>query len=171
MTMKKTYIMLVAVIAASPLFAEIEMGAPFTDGAVLQRGMKVPVWGKVTPPISKMDDGLDPEEKEHHFGIARYDFSPKPSFQAIAVFASLFANKRAVSSYSPAKDAYVLTCGEKCATVTAIWSVAPTKIEIDWFAPRENLVMLDWQGRRLDVPSGEKLCLDACEMPVYFIEK
>ena len=54
MTMKKTYIMLVAVIAASPLFAEIEMGAPFTDGAVLQRGMKVPVWGKVTPPISKM---------------------------------------------------------------------------------------------------------------------
>jgi sialate O-acetylesterase len=30
------------------------MGAPFTDGAVLQRGMKVPVWGKVTPPMSKM---------------------------------------------------------------------------------------------------------------------
>ena len=118
-----------------------------------------------------MDDGLDPEEKEHHFGIVRHDFSPKPSFQAIAVFASLFANKRTVSSCSPAKDAYVLTCGEKCATVTAIWSVAPTKVEIDWFAPRENLVMLDWQGRRLDVPSGEKLCLDACEMPVYFIEK
>lgn len=30
-----------------PVFAEIRMGAPFTDGAVLQRGMKVPVWGKV----------------------------------------------------------------------------------------------------------------------------
>jgi hypothetical protein len=118
-----------------------------------------------------MDDGLDPEEKEHHFGIVRHDFSPKPSFQAIAVFASLFANKRALSSFSPAKDAYVLTCGEKRATVTAIWSVAPTKIEIDWFAPRENLAMLDWQGRRLEVPSGEKLCLDASEMPVYFIEK
>ena len=48
--MKKTYIAFVAAIAALPLFAEIKMGAPFTDGAVLQRGMKVPVWGKVTPP-------------------------------------------------------------------------------------------------------------------------
>ena len=27
--------------------AKIEMGAPFADGMVLQRGMKVPVWGKV----------------------------------------------------------------------------------------------------------------------------
>ena len=52
--MKKTYITLVAAVAALPIFAEIEMGAPFTDGAVLQRGMKVPVWGKVTPPMSKM---------------------------------------------------------------------------------------------------------------------
>ena len=29
--------------------AKIEMGTPFSDGAVLQRGMKVPVWGKSTP--------------------------------------------------------------------------------------------------------------------------
>ena len=48
--MKKTCITLVAAVAVLPIFAEIKMGAPFTDGAVLQRGMKVPVWGKVTPP-------------------------------------------------------------------------------------------------------------------------
>ena len=30
--------------------AKLELGAPFADGAVLQRGMKVPVWGKVTEP-------------------------------------------------------------------------------------------------------------------------
>ena len=47
--MNKTCIALLAAVAALPLFAEIKMGAPFTDGAVLQRGMKVPVWGKVTP--------------------------------------------------------------------------------------------------------------------------
>ena len=29
--------------------AKIEMGTPFADGMVLQRGMKVPVWGKVVP--------------------------------------------------------------------------------------------------------------------------
>ncbi|MBR0241700.1 MAG: 9-O-acetylesterase, partial [Kiritimatiellae bacterium] len=52
--MNKTCITFVAAIAALPLFAEIKMGAPFTDGAVLQRGMKVPVWGKVTPAQSKV---------------------------------------------------------------------------------------------------------------------
>ena len=32
--------------------AKIEMGTPFSDGAVLQRGMKVPVWGKVLPELN-----------------------------------------------------------------------------------------------------------------------
>ena len=52
--MNKSAVAVVAAFAALPIFAEIKMGAPFTDGAVLQRGMKVPVWGKVTPPMSKM---------------------------------------------------------------------------------------------------------------------
>ena len=47
--MTKPMIAIVAAAAALPLFAEIKLGAPFTDGAVLQRGMKVPVWGKATP--------------------------------------------------------------------------------------------------------------------------
>ena len=33
--MKKTYIAFVAAVAALPIFAKIEMGAPFTDGVVL----------------------------------------------------------------------------------------------------------------------------------------
>jgi len=48
-TMNKVHVALIAAFAALPIFAGIEMGTPFTDGAVLQRGMKVPVWGKVTP--------------------------------------------------------------------------------------------------------------------------
>ena len=40
----------VAVAAAvSSAFAKIEMGTPFSDGAVLQRGMEVPVWGRAEP--------------------------------------------------------------------------------------------------------------------------
>ena len=39
----------VAACVALPLWAEIKMGAPFSEGAVLQRGMKVPVWGTVSP--------------------------------------------------------------------------------------------------------------------------
>lgn len=117
------------------------------------------------------DDGLDPEEKEHHFGIIRHDFSPKPAYQATAVYASLFGNKKTMSCVQPAKDVRVLTCGGKGATVTAVWGVEPTKIEIDWPAPRGNLVMLDWQGRRLPVPEGGTLRLTAGVLPVYFVER
>ena len=117
-----------------------------------------------TPVKAAPKDGLKLTEEPAYI-IEETDGTNKPSSPRCS------QTKGRLSSYSPAKDTYVLTCGEKRATVTAIWSVAPTKIEIDWFAPRENLAMLDWQGRRLDVPSGEKLCLDACEMPVYFIEK
>ena len=46
----KTMAAMAAALAALPLFAKIEMGTPFSDGAVLQRGMKVPVWGRVVSP-------------------------------------------------------------------------------------------------------------------------
>ena len=36
-----------AAMIVSQAIAEIKMGAPFTDGAVLQRGRVVPVWGKI----------------------------------------------------------------------------------------------------------------------------
>ena len=39
-----------AVMIVSQAIAEIKMGAPFTDGVVLQRGRTIPVWGKVVPP-------------------------------------------------------------------------------------------------------------------------
>ena len=48
----KKVIVVVALALAVPAFAKVEMGAPFTDHAVLQRGMKVPVWGKVVPEMN-----------------------------------------------------------------------------------------------------------------------
>ena len=40
---------LLAAMATLPAVAKVKMGAPFTDGAVLQREMSVPVWGKIVP--------------------------------------------------------------------------------------------------------------------------
>lgn len=47
--MNKILIAIVAAVVAIPLFAGIELGTPFSDGAVLQRRMKVPVWGDFGP--------------------------------------------------------------------------------------------------------------------------
>ena len=38
-----------AVFAVGAAFSAVKPGAPFSDGAILQRGMKVPVWGKADP--------------------------------------------------------------------------------------------------------------------------
>jgi sialate O-acetylesterase len=46
--MKKEIVAFGFAVASSAALAAIEMGAPFSDGAVLQRGMKVPVWGTAT---------------------------------------------------------------------------------------------------------------------------
>ena len=47
--MRKSILVLGLVSLVFSASAKIEMGTPFSDGMVLQRGMKVPVWGKVVP--------------------------------------------------------------------------------------------------------------------------
>lgn len=47
--MKKTLVFLAAATAASLAVASVETASPFADGMVLQRGMKVPVWGWADP--------------------------------------------------------------------------------------------------------------------------
>ena len=47
--MKKIILAFCLMALVFPAFAKIRMGAPFTNGVVLQRGMKVPVWGDCGP--------------------------------------------------------------------------------------------------------------------------
>ena len=49
----KNAILIGAVACALPVFAKIEMGTPFSDGAVLQRGMMVPEFDKVAFEMKK----------------------------------------------------------------------------------------------------------------------
>ena len=66
----KNILAAVAAVCAGSVLAAVEMGAPFTDGAVLQRGMKVPVWGKVVPPplvIIKPKSPITPKKVKVEF--------------------------------------------------------------------------------------------------------
>ena len=40
------------------------------------------------------DDGTDPKEPEHHFGLARHNFSPKPAFTAYQVLIDQVSNSK-----------------------------------------------------------------------------
>ena len=52
LSMKKSAVVLGLMSLVLGAEAKIEMGTPFADGMVLQRGMKVPVWGKVVPEVN-----------------------------------------------------------------------------------------------------------------------
>ena len=50
--MKKTmelFVLACAAVAVSAAEADVKLAGPFSDGAVLQRGMRVPVWGTASP--------------------------------------------------------------------------------------------------------------------------
>ena len=47
--MKKCILVLMLTAIVFSATAKIELAAPFSDGMVLQRGMKVPVWGRIVP--------------------------------------------------------------------------------------------------------------------------
>ena len=44
-----TLVALLMLVATPNAYADVELGSPFSDNMVLQRGMKVPVWGWATP--------------------------------------------------------------------------------------------------------------------------
>ena len=52
LSMKKSAVVLGLMSLVLGAEAKIEMGTPFANGMVLQRGMKVPVWGKVVPELN-----------------------------------------------------------------------------------------------------------------------
>ena len=49
MNARRNVIALVAAALAAAAVAEVELAGPFSDGAVLQRGVRVPVWGTAAP--------------------------------------------------------------------------------------------------------------------------
>ena len=76
--MKRGPIFAVAAMAAMSASAVLRLAGPFTDGAVLQRGMKVPVWGWADPgeEVSVSFAGQTKSAKADEKGAWRVDLDP-----------------------------------------------------------------------------------------------
>ncbi len=138
------------------------------------------------------NDGTDPMEKEHNFGLINLDFSPKPAYQAAAVFAALLGNKAfsgpilegSVKGNGFDKDAlkkglckaYVYSVARN--PVVALWSAEPTfrnyRIEFKLPFPYERAKLIDWQGTELPMPKlldGNRVEMLFTILPKYIVEK
>lgn len=128
------------------------------------------------------NDGDDPGNMEQNFGLIRRDYSPKQSFQAFAVAASLLKNM-------PFTDA--LLDGDGCriygygasgkAEVYAAWNVgkswktpdAPAVREVELNLPAGRWRLVDWQGRELPLRrvAGGKAALQLENRPSWLISR
>ena len=117
------------------------------------------------------NDGENPNEQEHNFGLIRKNFSPKPSYQTAAVLASVLQNRPFIKAWRD-DDAKIYEYGKKNDSAIAVWTVEKPqtiKVKIPYL---QQVKVIDWQGKESmrKVEQGD-LALEADLLPQYIILK
>lgn len=91
----------------------------------LANGIALSIW------YDWIDDGPDPEEKEHHFGILFLDGSEKPSYKAVQTLTAELAGYRFTARLDSADEDHLLLFTNGSRTCLAAWTTgAPHKITL-----------------------------------------
>ena len=126
------------------------------------------------------NDGTKANEREHNFGVIRADYSPKPSFQAMTVAASLLANRPFAGALLDGDDCRIYGYGEGGrADFYAAWNVgkswkdkqAPNEREVQVALPDGDWKLVDWQGRALPLEreADGRATLTLSILPSYLV--
>ena len=118
------------------------------------------------------NDGLRASYTEHNFGLVHHDWSPKPSYAAVAFLTRHVGHRRYVCDLSSDKHAFRVAefapeTGAKDGTVLVLWSVEG---DCEWELPASRgpwTECRDLFGNVIEPPvvSGRKLRLT--ERPIY----
>ena len=120
------------------------------------------------------DDGADPANREHRFGVIRLDYSPKPAYQAFAVAASVLENlpfeRAMLDEGEGGVKAYCY--GNRDKRVLAVWNTGTTPGRVRLKMPRP-LKAIDWAGREIPFSYDAKGFADltVSPLPQYLILK
>lgn len=143
------------------------------------------------------NDGIDPAESEHNFGLIRWDFSPKPAYQAAAVVASMLRNRpfakaiRENVTVSPAEQnrdlirsgiVKLYLYGKDSDRMLAAWTAQgdpqiwnrKCKVTFTLPFPYESAELTDWSGKQLSMPKkldGNRIELELDFLPKYITQK
>ncbi|KVU38850.1 beta-glucosidase [Burkholderia ubonensis] len=92
-----------------------------------------------------MDDGTDPNNYEHNFGLLHHDLSPKPAFVAASVLATTLGNRPWRNALVDTDDIKVYQYGNGDA-VTAGWTIGATRRVASINLRPGQYIQRDWQG-------------------------
>ncbi|PTX97448.1 hypothetical protein DB346_20860 [Verrucomicrobia bacterium LW23] len=120
------------------------------------QGVKAYFWYNIR------DDGLDPRETEHHFGLTRHDFQPKPAFAAYRELIRQTADRAVLIGRPGADDdIWVASYGprkrdkETAGSVHVVWRERPGPDEPMWLSSNnidDALEFVDIMGRPIAGP-------------------
>jgi len=120
------------------------------------------------------DDGTDPKNPEHHFGMVRRDFQPKPAFEAAKTLNSLLGGyqlDRRLSSKAHRGYGVLFRKGESLAW--ALWTTSPKHQCTELEVPPGSYRLWDYLGRELERPSlkNGRIALELSDAPQYLIQE
>lgn len=125
------------------------------------------------------DDGPDPKEREHHFGLLRFDpleekSEPeivKPAFQAIAQLSAMLKDYRLEAEVKDDDGVFVVRFAKDGHKAFAIWSTdnLPHHVEVELPSGDWSAVRLLEQPTELTVDKGHRVNLEAHVMPTVIL--
>ncbi len=92
-----------------------------------------------------MDDGTDPDNYEHHFGLLHHDLSPKPAYVAASVLATTLGSRSWRGALVDTDDVRVYQYGIGDA-ITAGWTIGPARRVVSINLRPGQYIQRDWQG-------------------------
>lgn len=116
------------------------------------------------------DDGDNPSNKEHNFGLITYDYQPKPSYIAMSTLTRTLGDRpwvRSLKTAHPQAHQRIEQYGEGQNAVAAAWTNSkPATVQLPVADGR--YIVRKWDGQELIVQArGHKIALRIGELPVY----
>lgn len=94
------------------------------------------------------NDGIDPGNQEHNFGLIREDYSPKMSYVALATYNSVLAGYNWDREIFNKDGAVINQYVNGKSTIQVGWTINDLEYRVD--APSQSNELIDWQGNRFD---------------------
>jgi hypothetical protein len=133
--------------------------------ANLLAGVRLSVW------YDWKDDGTDPKEREHNFGVVRHDLKPKPAYQAVRTLTRELSGYRIVRRLDAGSDQdYVLLLADGGhRRKLAAWTQGkPHTVTLAGLTPIGKVSGTTMTGASfIPTVAGKKLVLELTEAPKY----
>jgi hypothetical protein len=116
------------------------------------------------------NDGIDPDEREHHFGTVMHDLAPKAAYLAAKTLSSTLPEYAVESRLDLGSDKdFALKLANGGNQAIAIWTMADDRQVILQISPGKGM-LIDMLGKREEISWKENaLTLTASQSPQYLL--